>query len=74
VPEEKFSATLDPVFDWMTPLPLRDDVTITSADIRIVVQFQPWIMPWQRELEFRFVTQKGPDGGLHWAARPLEAR
>src|SRR6185437_14459547 len=74
VPKEKFSATLDPVFDWMTPQQLRDDVTIRSADIRIVVQFQPWIMPWQRELEFRFVTQKGPDGGLHWAARPLEAR
>ena len=74
VPEEKFSATLDPVLDWITPQQLRDDVTITSADIRIVVQFQPWIMPWQRELEFRFVTQKGPDGGLHWAARPLEAR
>jgi hypothetical protein len=71
-PQEKFSTTLDPVLDWLVPLQARDSVTVTSAVITIVVQFQPWIIPWRREAEFRFATQKVPDGTLRWFGSSLE--
>lgn len=72
VPEQKFSATLDPVLDWLIPSQARDSITVTSAAITIVVEFQPWIIPWRRESKFRFATQKGPDGTLRWLAASPE--
>lgn len=71
-PQEKFSTILDPVLDWLIPPQARDSVTVTSAAITIVVQFQSWIIPWRREAEFRFATQKGPEGTLRWFRSSLE--
>jgi hypothetical protein len=54
----------------MTPPQVREAITVTAADITVVVQFQPWIIPWRREFEFRFATQRVSDG-VRWGARSL---
>ena len=68
LPDQKFSTALDPVLNWLVPKQARDSVTVTSAVVTVVVRFQPWILPWQRESEFRFGTEKAPDGTLRWSA------
>jgi hypothetical protein len=69
-PDGRFSASLSRVFVWMTPPQVREAITVTAADITVVVQFQPWIIPWRREFEFRFATQRVSDG-VRWGARSL---
>jgi hypothetical protein len=72
LPDEKFSAALDGVLDWLVPQQARESVIVTSAVITIVVQFQPWFVPWRRELEFRFATQRAPNGALSWITPVLD--
>jgi hypothetical protein len=42
-----------------------------AADISIVVIYQPWFLPFQREAEFRFLKKEEKDGKISWLPRPL---
>jgi hypothetical protein len=44
---------------------------IAYADIAIVVNYRPWIMPVNRQKAFRFVTYKETDGSTHWRSWPV---
>jgi hypothetical protein len=61
-------------YDDIIPHPSTDNgMRVHSAEISIVVQFQPWIIPWPvREKEFRYKTRKDEDGKLSWIPEPLE--
>jgi len=43
-----------------------------GADISIIVEYQPWLVPVRQEKEFRFATDLGTDGKLYWVRRPTE--
>jgi hypothetical protein len=59
--DEKFAVTLED--------PLNGQVGY--ADISIIVEYEPWFIPWRREKEFRFETRKLSDAKLHWFPHPL---
>lgn len=44
---------------------------IEYADVAIGIKYQPWILPWTSEKQFRFVTRKEPDGKLSWISVPI---
>ena len=43
-----------------------------GADISIIVEYQPWLVPLRQEKEFRFATELGTDSRLYWASRPTD--
>jgi hypothetical protein len=43
-----------------------------GADISIIVEYQPWLIPLRQEKEFRFATELGTDSRLYWASRPAD--
>jgi hypothetical protein len=43
-----------------------------SADISIIVEYQPWFVPLRQEKEFRFVTELGTNSKLYWTSRPVD--
>ena len=45
----------------------------TSADIAVIVEYQPWILPLRREKVFRFATYQETDGSTHWRSWPTSA-
>ena len=45
---------------------------LESAEISIAVQYQPWIIPWTQEKQFRFIGHKERNGKYTWRARPLQ--
>lgn len=61
--DEKYQIRLDDAFKG---------VTITNAEISIVVEFQIWFYPQRIRKEFRFSTRKEANGKLTWMPRPLE--
>jgi len=63
---EPFTVTLDDFMRLATP------AKFGGADISIVVEYQPWPFPVRQEKEFRFATQLGIDGKLHWTARAVD--
>jgi hypothetical protein len=69
-PDERYSGNLaDPhTFD------AGSNNLISDADISMVVSFRPWVIPWTKEAEFRFVTKPQPDGTLRWFPRSLDNR
>ncbi|HZC57467.1 MAG TPA: hypothetical protein VE396_15715 [Xanthobacteraceae bacterium] len=73
-PDEKYSGSLAD----MNLLGLQKNgplsYIINDADITIVIKFSPWIIPWETKSEFRFVTEKQPDGTLRWIPRTLDNR
>jgi hypothetical protein len=64
--DQSFSITLD---DFMRLLP---PAKLGAADISIMVEYQPWLVPVRQEKEFRFTTLPQSDGKLYWIARSLE--
>jgi len=44
---------------------------VASADIAIIVSYNPWIIPIRREKIFRFVTFKHGDGRQFWRSWPV---
>ena len=44
---------------------------VGSADIAIIVSYNPWIIPIDREKIFRFVTFKQNDGRQFWRSWPV---
>jgi hypothetical protein len=65
--DEAYTITLGDFVNGGEPEPL------TGADIAIVVQYKPWILPWKCEEVRRFVTKKQTDGKLYWYHYPLDA-
>jgi hypothetical protein len=43
-----------------------------GADISIVVEYQPWLLPVRQEKEFRFATEPRIDGKLEWVSRSVD--
>jgi hypothetical protein len=60
-------------YDDIIPHPSTDHgMTIHSAEMSIVIEYQPWDAPWPtREKEFRYKTRKDEDGKLSWIPQPL---
>lgn len=49
------------------PQPAKFD----GADIAIIVEYQPWLIPLRREKEFRFVTKVENTGVFSWIPSPV---
>jgi hypothetical protein len=64
--DQPFTITLD---DFMR---LAAPAKFGGADISIIVEYQPWNLPFRQEKQFRFATALGIDGKLHWMSRPLD--
>jgi len=45
---------------------------VRSADIEIVVSYEPWIVPIHREKRFRFVAIKDRQGSTYWRSWPAD--
>jgi len=63
--DERFTITLDDLIPINPPSKLR------SADILIIVKYDPWFIPLTREKGFKFATQLKSDGRLQWLSLPL---
>jgi hypothetical protein len=46
--------------------------TFVSADISVVVHFKPWISPFERWKQFRFVAEKMPSGIFRWHPKTID--
>lgn len=57
--DERFTMTLSDLF-----------YRASDADIEIVVDYQPWMVPVHRQKTFRFVTHRQTNGRLYWYALP----
>jgi hypothetical protein len=64
--DRSFSITLDDFMRFAAP------AKFGGADISIVVEYQPWLIPVRLEKEFRFTTLPQIDGKLYWIARSLD--
>ncbi len=64
--DRSFTITLDDFMRFIAPEKLG------GADISIIVEYQPGIIPLRQEKEFRFATAPRVDGKLDWVSRPLE--
>jgi hypothetical protein len=42
---------------------------VIRYDVAIIVNYQPWFIPWPRHKEFRYDTRVLADGKLRWFAR-----
>jgi hypothetical protein len=49
-----------------------DNRPIQSADIAIIVTYQPWFIPWSRSRAFRFQARRGAAGKFLWYSVPLK--
>jgi hypothetical protein len=64
--KQPFTITLDDFMRFAAP------AKFGGADISIIVEYQPWLVPVRQEKEFRFTTLPQIDGKLHWIARSLD--
>jgi hypothetical protein len=64
--DERHVVRFDDVFD------ITEGVKLAAADISIIIQYDPWMLPIRREKEFHFATRFEKDGKLSWIPRPLE--
>jgi hypothetical protein len=64
--DRSFSITLDDFMRFAAP------ATFGGADISIIIEYQPWVIPIRQEKEFRFTTLPQIDGKLYWIARSLD--
>jgi hypothetical protein len=62
-------------------LHMDEHLTVTPSDffyrakdgyIAIVVEYQPWFLPFYREKIFPFITHRQTNGRLYWYALPVE--
>jgi hypothetical protein len=44
---------------------------VESCDMAIVVVYQPWVIPYDREGVFRFVAKRQTNHQLYWYAEPV---
>src|SRR5450631_4395872 len=64
--DQSFTITLDDFMRFAPP------VKFGAADISIMVEYQPWLIPVRQQKEFRFTTLPQIDGRLYWIARSLD--
>jgi hypothetical protein len=64
--DQPFSIELD---DFLR---LAPPAKFGGADISIIVEYQPWLVPLRQEKEFRFATELGTDSRLYWSSRPVD--
>lgn len=64
--DQSFTITLDDFMRFTPP------AKFGAADISIMVEYQPWLVPVRQQKEFRFTTLPQSDGKLYWIARSLE--
>ena len=64
--DERYTITIGDMFR------LGNGVSMSGADIAVVIMYRPWIIPIDREKVLRFVTKKQTDGRLYWYSRPIE--
>ena len=64
--DERFTIALEDVVS------LRQSTHLNGADISIIVNYEPWLIPYRREREFKYVTKTQRDGRLHWFSVPQE--
>ena len=64
--DQSFTITLDDFMRFVAP------EKFGSADISIIVEYQPGFIPFRQEKEFRFATAPRVDGKLDWVSRPVE--
>jgi hypothetical protein len=63
--DEQTEVRLDDLFKFQT-------MGIGAADVSINVSFNPWLIPYRYQVEFRFRTRPESDGKLSWIPRPLD--
>ncbi len=59
---QQFTIVLDDFMRFAAP------AKFGGADISIVVEYQPWLLPLRQEKEFRFATEPRIDGKLDWVS------
>ena len=64
--DQSFTITLDDFMRFVPP------AKFGAADISIMVEYQPWLIPVRQQKEFRFTTLPQIDGKLYWIARSLD--
>jgi hypothetical protein len=64
--DQPFTIVLDDFLRFAPP------AKFGGADISIIVEYQPWLVPLRQEKEFRFATELGTDSKLYWASRPVD--
>jgi hypothetical protein len=45
---------------------------VDQADIAIIVEYQPWVIPIRREKYFRFIAMKDWQGNTYWRSWPVD--
>lgn len=65
--DERFTITAEHIIG-----PASSQVAVAGADVAIVTHYQPWIIPWRRERQFRFVTHRLQNGGFTWYSFPMQ--
>jgi hypothetical protein len=63
--DERATVRFDDVFEFPPPSKFG------GADISIIVSYRPWILPFMREKEFRFITRQELDGKISWLSIPV---
>jgi hypothetical protein len=64
--DEKHVIRFDDMFN------IRPSAKFGFANIAVTISYNPWILPWRRNPQFRFITRLERDGKLTWIPRPLE--
>lgn len=65
--DERFTITPEHIIG-----PANSQVSVAGADVAIVIHYQPWVVPWRRERQFRFVTHRQANGGFTWYSFPMQ--
>jgi hypothetical protein len=64
--DERFTITLGDMYNCCKP----GWPPINGAELGIIVEYTPWILPWKQEKAFAFVTHKQSNGQLYWYSIP----
>jgi hypothetical protein len=63
--DERFTITLTDAF-----LCCKPGLPVQGAELGIIVEYNPWVLPWKREKTFAFVTHRQSNGELYWYSVP----
>lgn len=64
--DERFTISPEGIFG------LQAGAKLSGADIAVIVKYQPWFLPIERESVFRFVTQHHGNGSITWYSIPVD--
>src|ERR1700687_4679277 len=69
--DERFTITLQGMFG-MAKEPPYIPAKLSGADMAMIVKYKPWLVPFEREKPFRFVTHPQSKRVLYWYSTLLE--